>query len=206
MSIFRYDSPLGKGLNRITDLVILNLFTLLASIPLITIGPGICALHYVLIKLIKDEEVSLRADYFKAFKRELKQGIITWILMLPVFGILWLDMRIVKTMEGNASSVGQIIMISCIALALMILQYVFPIQARYEGGIKETLGKAVRLSFGAFPRSVCMIIAQLLPLGGFMLFSVYFTPIYILMGISGPAYLVAKLYNPLFKEEDDNEY
>ncbi|MBO4235417.1 MAG: DUF624 domain-containing protein [Firmicutes bacterium] len=211
MNIFRYDSALGKVLNRITDLVILNLLTFLVSIPIVPIGAGITALHSVLIKIIKEEEVSITKSFFTSFKREFKQATIIWLLIILVFGILSLDEAIFNGMitngayEGFARG-GRIVIVGATLVALMILQYVFPIQARYEGRIKETLGKAVGLAIGAFPRTVLMLLAQLLPIAGIWLLGFYIVPIYILVGISGPAYLVALLYNPLFKDGTATEH
>ena len=87
---------------------------------------------------------------------------------------------------------------------MLVLQYMFPIEARFEGGIRETLGKAFRLAVGAFPRSILMLLVQFLPWIGFWLFHAYFLPFYILIGISGPAYLVARLYRPLFISDEEH--
>ena len=57
MSIFEEGSPFQGFLNKVTDLLILNLVTLLLCLPVITAGAALTAMHYVLLKMGREEEV-----------------------------------------------------------------------------------------------------------------------------------------------------
>ena len=54
---FNMDGPVMRGLTRVFDLVLLNLLTVLCSIPLITIGASLAAMHSVLLKMVRNEEI-----------------------------------------------------------------------------------------------------------------------------------------------------
>ena len=54
--VFNMDGPLMSSLNKITDLLWLNILTILCCIPIITAGSAITALYYMTIKIVKNEE------------------------------------------------------------------------------------------------------------------------------------------------------
>ena len=54
--LFNIDSPVMRFLGKVADLMILNLVTLLCCIPVVTIGASLTAMHYVLLKMVRNEE------------------------------------------------------------------------------------------------------------------------------------------------------
>ena len=63
MSLFRLDGPVFRFVERVANLVILNLIFLLFCVPVVTIGPAITALYYVAIKLMRREESGILRDF-----------------------------------------------------------------------------------------------------------------------------------------------
>ena len=57
--IFNPDSRFMQVMNKFADIMLLNVITLLCYIPIITIGPATTAMHYVLLKLFRNESVIL---------------------------------------------------------------------------------------------------------------------------------------------------
>ena len=51
------------------DLLILNFLTLFCSLPVITIGPALCGLYTVTLKVARDEPVETIRMFFAAFKK-----------------------------------------------------------------------------------------------------------------------------------------
>ena len=78
-SLFSLDSPLMRGMSKIADLLILNLLVILTCIPIITVGVSMSAMHYVLIKLSRNEGTSVVQMYFKSFKENFGQGTVLWL-------------------------------------------------------------------------------------------------------------------------------
>ena len=66
--LFNIDSPVMRFLGKVADLMILNLVTLLCCIPVVTIGASLTAMHYVLLKMVRNEESYIVRSIFKSFK------------------------------------------------------------------------------------------------------------------------------------------
>ena len=91
MKFFNLDSPLMKFLSRMTDILWLNILTVVCSIPIITAGASFTALHYVCLKMVRDEEGYITKTFFRSFKENLKQGIGATFVLAAVLGFIGLD-------------------------------------------------------------------------------------------------------------------
>ena len=54
-NFLRYDGPLGRFLNSVADMVLLNLLWLLCSLPVVTIGASTVALYTVTLRYPEDD-------------------------------------------------------------------------------------------------------------------------------------------------------
>ena len=68
MKIFDLDSPLMNVLNKMADLMWLNILTLICCIPVITAGAALTSMHYVALKIVRNEESYITRSFFKSFK------------------------------------------------------------------------------------------------------------------------------------------
>lgn len=196
--IFDLDNPLMRGLSRLADVMWLNILTMLLCIPVITAGASLTAMHYVLIKMVRNEDAYITKSFFKSFKLNFKQATITWLIMLLVIIILAADFMIIKN-SGDSFPKALKVLIGAITFFLyMVSLYVFPLLARFDNSIKTTLKNAILLAIVGFPRTVAMIACTLIPFALLYLFNIKIIPILVLFGIAGPAYLCALFYNKLF--------
>lgn len=196
---FDMDSPVMRFLNRVGDLMILNLLMVICCIPIITAGAAFTAQHYVLLKIVRGEEGYLVKGFFKSFKSNFKQATLIWLLMLLVVAIYIGDIWIFNY-SGLTFPKPLIIAVVAVAILLiMIAVYVFPVLARFENSIKNTLKNAMLLAFANLPKTILMIACYILP---FVLayFSTYALLFVILFGISTPAYAAAWIYSGIFKK------
>lgn len=197
--LFDLDSPIMRFLSRMADMIILNLLVFVCCIPIITVGASFTAMHYVLLKMVRDEEGYLVRGFFKSFVQNFKQATLIWLLMLIVLFVFvgdWIIFRYSSVAFPKALIVG-VIAISIIVM--MIAVYVFPLLSRFDNSIKNTIHNAALLALGNFPKTVLMIIVYALPwvIG---LFSAYSYIFIFLFGISVPAYCAAWLYSGIFKK------
>ena len=89
--------------------------------------------------------------------------------------------------------------------------YAFPLLARFQNTVFGTLRNAATLVAAAFPRTLGMAVATIaIPLA-VMLFAPL-APVLVLVGFSGPGFICALLYSPVFRkmekivtEDNDNE-
>lgn len=204
MKFFDLDSPLMKALNRMTDILWLNILTLVCSIPIITAGASFTALHYACLKMVRDEDGYITREYFKSWKKNFKQATIIWIIMLAVFGLLAADVYCIHVMSTNTAILFAAICAAAI-FVLMTSLYVFPVLSHFENTIIGTIKNSFFMSILALPRTILMALLTVAPLA--LLYAVeYFNtmtwlvPLIFLFGYSAPAYVCAMLYNKFFKK------
>ena len=101
--IFSLDSPLFSFLNKVADLILLNILTMICCLPIITIGASMTALHYVVLKMVRDEESYIVRSYFKSFRQNFKQATIIWLILLLVGAVLMGDVVFLKFYSNNIS-------------------------------------------------------------------------------------------------------
>ena len=73
---FNLDSPVMVALTKMADLIIVNLLAFFCCLPIITVGASMTALHYVVLKIVRDEECYIVKGFFKSFKDNFKQATI----------------------------------------------------------------------------------------------------------------------------------
>ena len=197
--LFDLDSPVMRFLNRLADLLILNFLMIACCIPVITIGAAHTAMHYVLLKMVRGEEGYLIRGFFKSFKTNFKQATVLWLIMLLVVLVYIGDALI---FHYSLLQFPKALVIAI--LLLMTAVYVFPLQARFENSIKNTLKNAMILAFANLPKTILMLVFYALPLviGYFWAYSLIFV---IMFGITVPAYGAAWLYSGIFKKFEPEE-
>ena len=82
MKFFDIDGPLMQGLTKVADLMILNFLTILCCIPVVTAGAAFTALHYQVLRMVRNEDTYVARGFFKSFKENFWQATIIWILIL----------------------------------------------------------------------------------------------------------------------------
>lgn len=193
------DSPLMRVLNRVGDLMILNFLMIICCIPVITVGAAYTGMHYVLLKMVRDREGYLVRGFFKSFVMNFRQATLMWLLMLLVIMVYVGDILIFN-FSGMVFPKPVIVAVLAVAIVLLMMAvYVFPLQARFENPIKNTLKNAMILAFANLPKTLLMLACYALPLV-ICYFSSYAMIFVILFGISAPAYGAACLYSGIFKK------
>ena len=221
------DSPLMRFLNRMADLIVLNLLSILFAIPalisgyltlaiygetgqlplvylLITallsfpVGASLTALHTVLIKMVKNEEGYIVKGFFKAFRDNFFQATAIGLLAAALTVLLIADLLIVKGWF-------QAFFAAAAFLLYGMLLYVYPLQARFYNPVGRTIRNSLLMEIAAFPRTLLMMAVSALVLVLIYFAGNYAVPIAILFGISVPAYLQAMIYVPYFKRLEEKE-
>jgi uncharacterized membrane protein YesL len=200
MGFLNIDSPFMQALNRIADMMWLNILTLLCCLPIITIGPALTALHYMCLKMVRNEECYITKGYFKAFKDNFKQSFLLWLLLILVSGVLVGDYYIMRT--GQFHTAIRTTITAASALIVFTAVFLFPVQARFENTFFKTIKNAFIMSVIQFPKTLLMIVLYVVPIA-LLIFAPQTTPFIFLFGISVPVYLSARLYNKFFKKLED---
>jgi uncharacterized membrane protein YesL len=161
MNLFGINSPVIQFLAKVGDLIILNILTLILSLPIVTIGAATTALHYAVDKVFTDEGTLLK-NYFRAFKINFKQSTIYWLLLLVLSASC---LVVLFFMEANAfSGVTRALCFGCLLVCCLVFVWVFPLQAVFNNTTWAMLRNAIICAFSWPVRSVLMVVLNLIPM------------------------------------------
>ena len=202
MKFLNLDSPFMQIMNKVADLMWINILTLICCIPVVTVGASLTAMHYMALKIVRDEECYITKEFFKSFKMNFKQGTAIWLIMLFVFLLLVGDFYIMNHSGLEFGRPLRVLIIVIAVLALFVSMFVFPVLAKFDNTVLRTIKNSFFISILQFPKTILMMIFTVLPIGLFIFFP-QITPILFLFGLSAPAWASAKLYNKFFQKLED---
>lgn len=201
MKIFSLDSPVIRALSRMADLLILNFFAGICCIPIITAGASFTALHYMCLKMARNEETYVVRGFFKSFKENFKQATLIWLICLAVLVLLVGDFYLIMAMPDLNMVLRAIIFVTAIVVCCT-MTFLFPVLAKFDNTIKQTIKNAFLISIIQFPKTIVMFILNWLP-WILMLTVIQIAPLCIFFGLSAPAFASAYLYNKFFQKMED---
>ena len=157
MKFFSVDSPVYKFLSKFLDVVKLNFFWILFSIPVITVGASTVAAMSVGLKMVDDEEGYIGKNFLKAFKENWKQGTILWVITVVAVYAIYLDFQLFEAVDNNPI-IFLIIGMASIALAVVALIYSYPLAARYENTLINTIQNSINISRKYLGKTLLLVI------------------------------------------------
>ncbi len=198
-TIFNMEGSLMRGLTKLADLIILNVLTWICCVPIVTIGASFTALHYVCLKMVRDEECYIIKDYFKSFRQNFRQATAIWLIMLAGFAFVAADLLIMYYGGVTFHFIIRVVIFFVGLVTLCTALYVFPMQAKFVNPVGKTIKNAFKASILLFPKTLVMILMLLVaPL--MIIFLGNMIVIAIMFCFSAHAYLSAMMYNKLFKK------
>jgi len=202
--IFDLDGPFMQVFNKIADLIWLNVLTMICCIPIITAGAAFTAQHYVVLKMVRNQEGYITRSFFKSFKTNFKQATCIWLIIL-LFILMFLgDIYIFAYSEMEFPKILIIFVCAAAIILSLVAVYIFPVLARFDNSIKNTIRNSFMIAIISLPRTIAMILITALPVI-LLVISLRLVPISALLGFSGTAYLCALLYNGVFKKFEPEE-
>ena len=198
------DTPFFRLMGRLGDLVFANVLWLLCCIPVVTAGASTLGLFTVVNKLAAGEDYTVRADFFKAFKRDFKQSTALW-LVVAVGGFAGLrGLNIATAQESTANGILAAASFLLVVLVGCCGCWAFALLARFS----------YTKALSALADGARMTLANLLPSVGILAFLawlpllakaapawfVYLAPLALLIGGSGSALGMAALMRPAFAQ------
>ena len=132
MKIFDLDGPVYRVGTEIADLLILTLYWIICSLPIITIGASTTAVFYVYGKKVRGEDAYITKDFFKSFKEN-------FVASIPItigIGFLWLSCALYRMILMNYGKTPSFIFtglaLFLILEACIMTIYVFAILSRFH--------------------------------------------------------------------------
>lgn len=191
------DGKFVKVLNRIADLVGLNLLAILFCIPIITIGASITAVYGCIFRIQEKREGYLTKDFWKLFKECFRSSTIIYLVGAAVVAMLYLDYQIFAT--DSRLDILQVLVVAGGILVAEIFTYAFPMESYFENSLKATIKNALLLGISNIPYTLLMLGINVFPF--FLVARIPVTfGIWFLIGISGGAWINSFFLKKIFSK------
>ena len=162
--LFDYDNRFWRFMGLLGDLLLLDGLLFLCLLPVVTIGVWPCAAYYVCFKLIEDSGKGTLRDFFHSFRINFVQGICIFLIMLLWGFLLVFDAHFVwQCWDRFPAALSYLLLWVCGVLTivyLIVLLYIFPLQARYYNKLSVTFRNAFLLGVRNLPRTFLMLLTD----------------------------------------------
>ena len=200
-SFLSNESSFGKFMSVLLILIVTNLLFIVSCIPVITMGPGLAAMFYTLLKLLRgNTDMNPVSVFWKGFRENWKQGLLGWLF----FGILWVVLYLeIFWAHQFSAPVSYVVygLYAVLLLSIMIAVFYFPGVASFRAGFVQQLKNSLLF----FARAPWVGIVGAVLYGGLLLATkldearqpayVFF---WFIIGFSLIGFIIAKLILPVF--------
>lgn len=200
--IFHPDSPLLRFLDKVADVMILNLVFIATAIPVVTLGAALTALNYTAMKIVSGESTSVASDYLRSFRTNFKQA--TLLGLTVVFLALVLAAWYVVVDNLDVPIIVRIVLLVVFYLVafrfVLATLYVFPYNATFENTVLEVLNNSRLMSLRHLFGSLAIAAVTVLP----VVVTVFYPRVavygllWFLIGFAGIAVVNAVLFTRIF--------
>jgi len=199
-TVNRFYTKAFDVLSKAADLVCLNILWFLTSLPIFTLGASTCALYESVMKVLADEGTVTR-NYFRAFKKNFRQGTCAWLIFLAIELVLAGDMFILLNyFSKTPAAILWIPLLLSLVIFSAAAVYVFPLIVRYENTLKQHLKNALVL---AVTRLIYTIPLTIVTLGSLFISYILF-PMSLMLWVFFAASLIVFtnlfIFRSLFRE------
>lgn len=199
--VFRFDSKLFRAVEKVVNLIKLNILWILCSIPIVTGPAALSALHTTAVRILENEEGYIFRDFWTVFKSKWKQSLKIGIPLLFVGAGLLFDHLFWKGIDNRFADAMKGFVWVLMGIWLLVVIYIFPLAARMETTARMAYRNAALLIFKYLPQSLYLLFIT----GIFILAGLLWTPalyVEILAGGSLLAVVHGKMLVWIFKKEN----
>ena len=196
------DSVFGQLMTRCGTIIAANLMFLLFSVPVVTIGASWTALHYTMMKMLREKEINPFKAFWHSFRQNWKESTLVFVAALVVVGILALELYWCRQFP-NIPSLFIYGLYGMIAVMAVLCVYLFPVIAAFNGNLKSHIKESIYFAFSrpldlvlilaahVVPMAVTYLDLKRMPLYAFLWFFMGFAAV-----VTFTAKLLLKQFNP----------
>lgn len=201
--MFQQESMFTGVMTRIFDIVLLDILCVVFCVPVITGGASVTAMYYVMMKMVRNEEGGIVKSFWKAFRENLRQSVPMTLLFAGAAVALTADFHILgkETLDSAAVMYG-----GCIALSVFVMavfSYAFPLLARFENTVRNTLVNAVKIAVTHLPYTAVILAVNCIAPVWFLVSPETFAPVFWIwafVGIGASGYINSLIFVRIFDE------
>ncbi|GAB2617091.1 YesL family protein [Pseudactinotalea suaedae] len=142
-SIFSADSALMRVLGKAADVIVLNLIFVATSLPVVTLGASVTALHGTAMRIVRGRSESVTGDYLRAFRENVRRGSQLLLVLASLAGVLAAWYVVVTTFVAGVAQLVLLViwLVLVVQLALTGL-FAFPYLATFDDVTSRVLRNA----------------------------------------------------------------
>ena len=191
-----------KGMEKVGDLLLVNLLFVVCSLPVVTIGASATAMYYVLGRIWR-QEGTVTKDFFRSFRENFRQATLYWGALLLVALALYWNFRLISGWTGTLYSVMMVLLILVSWFAVSWGSLVFPLLSRFDSTSAVTARNAGILVLAVPLRTLAAAAINALPVA----LAVFLPGVFALAAVlwlfclfSAGAYGILCLLSPVFTQ------
>ncbi|MDR1419076.1 MAG: DUF624 domain-containing protein [Treponema sp.] len=187
-----FEGGLHVWMEKLFDIMTLNLIWLLCSLPLVTIGAAATAFYYAMVKVIRGERGHLWSEFWRSFKLNFVKATLVWICFAALVFLLLVNRNITADIGGYFGAFLLCFYTALAAVFFAILMYVFPVLSRFHMTIPEVLKLSVYMCFRYLHYTLA-----LLSIAAGAAALLYFMPLFVFIVPAGALFCFSRLMEPL---------
>lgn len=194
------DSRLFQIVEKTVNLIKLNIIWVLCSLPLVTAGAALCALHVTAVRILEGEEGYVFRDFWRVYRSKMRLSLKLWLPLLAAAFALGFDYMFWREVEGNLAESMRVLICVLSGMWIVLVIYVFPLAARMETDAGVTCRNGILLLFKYLPQSVYLLFIS----GVFLAAALLWTPVFAAGVFAGGSLLAAvhgKMLMWIFEKE-----
>ena len=202
MGIFNPEHGVYRLTEKMADLLILSVFWVVCSLPLVTIGPATTALYHTVVHCIRGDERNSWALFFRTFKSNFKVGALTSLVVVPLIAVLVIlhEMLYQMALVDNTGYMLYFAYRVFLLLPVGALCYVFPVLSRFTFQVSGLLVTCGKLAIAHLPSTVLMAViafAALLVCSNILIFAFLMPAVVVLLH----SFLLERIFRPYMEEQ-----
>lgn len=157
-NLFDVDGLFSKVLTRATQLMLLGILWLVASLPMITMGAANAAL-YEAIQKSKRSEGYMIATFLSAYKKQFRKATLGWLLFLGILSLLVYDFMLSSLWEDTIYKlVARAILGICSYFVVTTSIYFFSYIVTFEDALLRSIKNAFLISLANIAKSFFLVV------------------------------------------------
>ena len=158
----RFEGFMEKLAGRLTNIVLLGFFSLLFSLPVVTLGASFTALHDAMSQYVVYEADKPLKIFFSSFKKYFRISTVVWLVHALAFAILILDYLYYKGGDTTMDILGQTGIFTLIAVLIFEMLMVFVVISQDMAATAwEAFRKALDISFTCLLETLSLLVLNI---------------------------------------------
>ena len=194
------EGPFASTMTKVANLALINIWFIICSLPVFTIGAAFTALMDIAWKMtLGTEGTAITKAYFRSFKDNFRKSTAIWLIQIPLFLILAADffIGIRSGLKGGMTVAFFAIFLIGLMIVLFTTWYSLTMQAIFDNTVGNMIKNGLMISFARFPYTLGIAVCLLSP-GILLLMSprkaYFFLPLLAIIWFGAAAYGAAFIF------------